>query len=94
MYNRYIPRDDGSYTCEKRPEPGVYPPPEPEFTKTPPVSADRPRPGGTTGFLQQLLGKNFDTGDLMVILLLLLMAGDSEKDRNTALLTIALYFMM
>lgn len=46
------------------------------------------------GFLRQLFGKDFDTGDLVVILLLLLMAGDSEEDRSNALLTIALYFMM
>lgn len=45
-------------------------------------------------FLRQLLPKDFDTGDLLVILLLLLMAGDCAEDRNNALLTIALYFMM
>ena len=42
----------------------------------------------------QLIGKDFDAGDLVVILLLLLMAGDCEEDRNNAVLTIALYFMM
>ena len=46
------------------------------------------------GFLQRLLPKNFDTGDLIVILLLLLLAGDCEEDRSTALLTLALYFVM
>ena len=46
------------------------------------------------GFLRQLLPKDFDTGDLIIILLLLLMAGDCQEDRNNALLTIALYFMM
>ena len=34
------------------------------------------------------------TGDLMIVLLLLLMAGDCTEDRNTALLTLALYFFM
>ena len=59
----------------------------------PPVSHPRPnpRPGN---FLKQLLPKDFDTGDLIVILLLLLMAGDSQEDRNNAILTIALYFLM
>ena len=46
------------------------------------------------GFLKHLLPKDFDTGDLIVVLLLLLMAGDCEEDRNNALLTLALYFMM
>lgn len=46
------------------------------------------------GFLQRLLPKDFDTGDLIVVLLLLLLAGDCEEDRTTALLTLALYFVM
>lgn len=46
------------------------------------------------GFLSQLLPKDFDTGDLIVVLLLLLLAGDCEEDRSTALLTLALYFIM
>jgi hypothetical protein len=44
--------------------------------------------------LRQLLPKNFDTGDLLIILLLLLMAGDSKEDQNTALLTLALYLFL
>ena len=44
-----------------------------------------------TGFLKQLLPKDFDTGDLIVVLLLLLMAGDKPEDKSTALLTLALY---
>lgn len=46
------------------------------------------------GFLRKLLPKEFDTGDLLIVLLLLLMAGDCTEDRNTALLTLALYFFM
>ena len=41
--------------------------------------------------LRQLLPAGFDTGDLIVVLLLLLMAGDKPEDKNTALLTLALY---
>ena len=52
----------------------------------PPVSAG--------SFLKQLLPKDLDTGDLIVILLLLLMAGDCQEDQNTALLTLALYLFM
>ena len=40
------------------------------------------------GFLRQLLPAGFDTGDLIVVLLLLLMAGDKPEDKNTALLTL------
>lgn len=47
-----------------------------------------------TAFLRQLLPKNFDTADLFVVLLLLLMSGDCAEDQNTALLTLALYLFM
>ena len=33
-------------------------------------------------------------GDLAIVFLLLLMAGDNEENRSNALLTIALYFIM
>lgn len=45
-------------------------------------------------FLKKLLPKDFDTGDLLIVLLLLLMAGDCSEDQNSALLTLALYFFM
>ena len=50
-----------------------------------------PAVGNISGFLRRLIPKDFDTGDLIVVLLLLLMAGDKPEDRNTALLTLALY---
>lgn len=47
-----------------------------------------------SGFLKQLLPKDFDTEDLIVVLLLLLMAGDSQENQNTALLTLVLYLFL
>lgn len=49
---------------------------------------------GANSLLSQLLPKDFDTGDLMVILLLLLMAGDCPENQNNALLTLALYLFL
>lgn len=106
MYNRYIPQPDGSYRRNRMPdahrspsqrspaqEPPAKqeyaPPPPPPPTQVPIVSG-----GSITGFLRQLLPKDFDTADLIIVLLLLLMAGDNEKERSTALLTMALYFIM
>jgi hypothetical protein len=72
----------------------------PEEPSCPSPEKPRPRlhPGercdNGPGFLQKLLPKDFDTGDLIVILLLLLLAGDCEEDRSTALLTLALYLIM
>lgn len=110
MYNRYIPQPDGTYRRNTVQEPPPCQPPqqrhdpcqEPQHCPSPPRSnaqCKRPqrsyylenRPGD---FLKQLLPKGFDTGDLFVVLLLLLMAGDCEEDRNNALLTLALYFIM
>lgn len=53
-----------------------------------------PVSGNVGSFLRQLLPKDFDTGDLIVVLLLLLMAGDCQEDQNTALLTLALYLFL
>ena len=58
-------------------------PPKP---KTPPV--------GIGTFLKQLVPGGFDTEDLIVVLLLLLMAGDCKEDQNSALLTLALYLFL
>lgn len=85
--------------------PACPPPPPPEHCKPDPVCCEQehipsPKPHhchrekSPGGFLRQLLPKDFDTGDLIVVLLLLLMAGDCEEDRSNAILTLALYFLM
>jgi len=45
-------------------------------------------------FWGNLLPRGFDTGDLIVVLLLLLMASDCADEQNTALLTLALYLFL
>ena len=108
MYNRYIPQPDGSFrrnpvperqTVKPRPQPAC-PPPEP-IPQPPPQQEccckERPTPPPATGigsFLRQLLPRDFDTADLLIVLLLLLMAGDSPEEQNTALLTLALYLFL
>ena len=64
--------------------------PCPPMPKVPPCAKHDSGPN----FLRQLLPRDFDSGDLIVILLLLLMAGDCEEDRSNALLTLALYLIM
>ncbi|MBR5126547.1 MAG: hypothetical protein IKU68_07415 [Oscillospiraceae bacterium] len=91
------------------PEPVCESPQTPAATKQeprryPPTSCPRggrPRPPATRSddssilsFLRQLLPKEFDSGDLLVILLLLLMSGDCAEEQNTALLTLALYLFL
>ncbi len=90
-----------------RPAPPPEPPrpcpsPEPESNSCRGCVHQRPAPRprkntssiGVGSFFRQLLPKNFDTEDLMIVLLLLLMAGDCQEDQNSALLTLALYLFM
>lgn len=100
MYNRYIPQSDGSYQRNhvadtRKPPQGRNTPPPPDPPQPPePECKPSLRPEPVGGFLRQLLPKHFDTADMIIVLLLLLLAGDCEEDRSTALLTLALYLFM
>lgn len=96
MYNRYIPQQDGTYQKNRIPTPPPPPPPEPP---APPQPCEEPRqpyrqPESAGSFLQHLLPKGLDTGDLLIIILLLLMAGDGKENKNSWLLTLALYLFL
>ena len=84
---------------EKPPVPPVPPPPLP-CQNCPHPPKPRPRPPqprqepGMGSFFKQLLPKDFGTEDLLIVLLLLLMAGDCPEDQNSALLTLALYLFL
>lgn len=99
MYNRYIPQPDGSYRRNAVPEqrqPQQRHSPSPVSAPLTPHSPPQqiPRSEPIPGFLRQLLPQGFDTGDLIIVLLLLLIAGDSQENRSNALLTLALYFVL
>lgn len=80
--------------CPERDPQPCCPPPR-EEPKPCPKHPPHPKSGGSvTDFLRQLLPKNFDTADLLIVLLLLLMAGDCREDQNTALLTLVLYLFL
>ncbi len=88
--------------CEEPASP--QPPKKPPCPPPRPQKPNRPQPSkcehsepcglGIGNFLRQLFPRNFDTGDLIVILLLLLMSSDCQEDQNTALLTLALYLFL
>lgn len=79
---------------QERPKPPPEPcPPQnepPKQPQRPPCKEGVPIPD----FFRQLLPKGLDTGDLLVILLLLLMAGDCKQDKNSAMLTLVLYLFL
>lgn len=101
MYNRYIPQPDGSYRRNAMPDsrqnaqrqtpqrPAPPPMPQPSPPQKRPSQQD-----SIPSFLRQLIPQGFDTGDLIIVLLLLLIAGDSQESRSNALLTLALYFIL
>lgn len=97
MYNRYIPQGDGSHRRRTVPDNRPSAPPRPVQQ---PQSCPQPAPASNwehppqSGFLQRLMPNNLDGGDLLVMALLLLMAGDCQEDKSTALLTLALYLFL
>lgn len=104
MYNRYIPQTDGSYQRNHIPDPPRPSPPQkqPESTPCPqpkgpekPSCPPAPCPSGSAGeFLQGLLPGKMDTGDLLVLLILLLLLSDGSDQAPSALLTLALFFLL
>ena len=103
MYNRYIPQPDGSYRRNAMPDsrqnvqrqtPQRPAPPPPSMPQPSPPQKRPPQQDSIPSFLRQLIPQGFDTGDLIIVLLLLLIAGDSQESRSNALLTLALYFIL
>ena len=75
------PQDNPCRGCSRPVRPSQRPP--------------KPAGGQSAGsFLRGLLPKDFDTEDLLIVLLLLLISGDCTEDRSTALLTLALYLFL
>lgn len=101
MYNRYIPAPDGSYKKQTIPD---CPPPcsQQQEQQKPPCPPPRPPepPAGPVGgksigdFLGQLLPAGFDTEDLIVVLLLLLMSGNCDSGPNMPLVTMLIYLFL
>lgn len=95
MYNRYIPQQDGTYQKNRVPTPPPQPaPPKPQIQPSHEPTQPARQPEGALSFLKQLLPQDLDTGDLLIILLLLLMAGDGKDNKNSWLLTLALYLFL
>lgn len=81
--------DEPPKSCRQMPCPRQKQPQRQEYIRRNPQNGT-----SVTAFLRQLLPKDFDTGDLLVVILLLLMSADSCEDQNSALLTLALYLFM
>lgn len=103
MYNHYIPQSDGSYRRNAVPDQRRQPKPKPEppnQTPPPPPPKQEPAPppcpptsGNILDFFRNLLPREIDTADLLIIFLLLLMNKDDEGGLSP-ILTLALYFLL
>ena len=81
------------------PENTQAPPPQSPMPPSPPPQSPMPpspppKLQGIGEFFRQLLPRGVDTVDLLVVLLLLLMAGDSPEDQGNAMLTMGLYLFL
>lgn len=101
MYNRYVPDAAGVYrqtTVESvpdvpdAPQPPLPPPACP--APPPPVPAAEPGRRSLSGLLERFLPRGMDTGDLLVLLILILLAVDGEEeDSLSVILTIAAFLL-
>lgn len=102
----YMPRRNSAPAADPPSQQPVVPPvcdavprrpapqPRPRPVRQPQPSREVNSNAGVLSFLRQLLPRDFDTSDLMIVLLFLLMSGDCGEDQNSALLTLALYLFM
>lgn len=96
VYNRYIPQPDGRYLRMDVQPPQETPvqPIQSEPSCAPPPPAAPPCNAGG-GFLSRLLPRGTDTGDLLVIAILLLLLVDSDADDPLpVLLTLAAFILL
>ena len=88
------PREEATPVFSPAPAPQPSRRPCPPSRPPAPRPRKQPEPTGVGSFLRQHLPKDFDTEDLLIVLLLLLMSGDCREDQNSALLTLALYLFL
>lgn len=109
MYNRYIPQSDGSYRRSQMQDPAAGHQsgnsPQPQQQNPPPqrpapshpepyMNAPPDQSGNPLGnLLSGLLPQSFDTEDMIIILLLLLL-GNSKGEPSGAFLTLIIYLFL
>lgn len=92
--HRQPPARNQSQQPHRQPPVCNQPEPHRESKKCDPPEKHSAQKDAAGNFLSRLLPGSFDAGDLLVIALLLLMAGDCPESKNTALLTLAMYFIL
>ena len=103
MYNRYVPDAAGVYrqttveTVPDIPDTPLQPPVQPAappLPPPPPALVAEPGRRSLSGLLERFLPRGMDTGDLLVLLILILLAVDGEEeDSLSVILTIAAFLL-
>lgn len=84
MYNRYVPKPDGTYARKR-----IY---DNETEQS--GEQSKPVSDSASHLLQDIIPMNLDSGDLLVILLLLLISGEENSGQINALLTLVIYLFL
>ena len=94
VYNRYIPQPDGRY-LRMDVQPPQDAPAQPSTQAPPCAPPAHPCEPPRGGFSSRLLPRGRDTGDLLVIAILLLLLVDSDADDPLpVLLTLAAFILL
>lgn len=98
MYNRYVPSADGTYQRRVMPSPQKSPqrpsPQEPPKTPPPPPEPPKPESCLPSKPIKPPLQLHLDTGDVLVLLILLLVLNEGEEiDTFSILITLAVFLL-
>lgn len=107
MYHRYMPSGNGQYRRQdipdRKPEPPkppvppspppmpvLPPPPKPEISKSQPQNTAAPYP---VPFLEKLF-PGMDSGDLLLLLIMLLLLSEGTEDSVSVVMTLAIFLIL
>lgn len=106
MYHRYMPTGNGQYRRQDIPDrkpappvPPTMPAPEPPIPPPPPMPPPipapppPPRPPLPIPFLEKLL-PGVDSGDLLLLLIMLLLLSEGTEDATSVVMTLAIFLML
>lgn len=97
MYHRYMPTENGSFQRKNMPERQaqelVKQVPEEEKRQIPPRKPDEPPKRERLPIAGKLLS-GMDSGDLLVLLLLLFLLSEGNEDSSEIIMTLAIFLFM
>lgn len=101
MYHRYLPNGNGQYRRQDVPERKPAPPPPPAAPEPIPVPPPPPPPPRSVPppapfpipFLEKLF-PGMDSGDLLLLLIMLLLLSEGTEDAVSTVMTLAIFLIL